>query len=800
MIDINKLFKKLVKKSSNIACLKKIDLHIHTPASKDYIWKGKKTEEDAEYEIFINRFIETDLDAIAITDHNTIDGYIRIKDIIFKNKEIGKLLKNKIILPGVEITCFSRHFLIYFSENEEIYKIKEFLIKCGIEDKYGDENVSADRVTPLTLCELAEKYGAIVILPHADSEKGFLRDYIKNLENSNMSCNEFKLTGGIVEKVLRCNNLLGICIKNEGNRERIRTVLGNFNKNIKIFNASDSHSAYNEDSYIGAGKAMGTEFFYANMGKISFRTLRLFLSNPNTKVIEEKKEKFNTYILGCCFKGGFIKDKNNNEWAIIPFSKELNCFIGARGTGKSTIIDIIKYVYNFYDIEQFKNSEFKDDIYVLNELDDIQSTEEKTIISRFDEVAIFIVKGTEHYCMHLMPDGFNTPNVTIYKNNGKEYKSINTAKKLKNNNMIQIKKFIYDVMPVIYQQKNILDIGNSKIKLTNTIYQIIRKVLGEDYIKLIIRKQKLQGEINDICNEMVIERKKDSNADLNTEVLIKLYNEFLEISLKINDNNIEVLNKIDKILGRKLNLKYELIVYEKYINDLIYQIVNQNRYKNNISYSEELCLEKDLRCLLSKISDLPNLIYLLFTYQYKEISQKTGFSEEVTKQACELSYRYIQGNLVSCVPQIVIDFELNVNYGSKNKDVFVNRNNLSFGQRAVGILMIILYGTTLSKVTQPIILDQPEDDLDNSYIYHTLVKELSNIKEKRQLIIATHSPNIAVAGNSENVLVLKGNGENGWLECNGTIDTKEVSKEAIDVLEGNDIVFKERAELYGLIL
>ena len=89
--------------------------------------------------------------------------------------------------------------------------------------------------------------------------------------------------------------------------------------------------------------------------------------------------------------------------------------------------------------------------------------------------------------------------------------------------------------------------------------------------------------------------------------------------------------------------------------------------------------------------------------------------------------------------------------------------------------------------------------LDNSYVYHTLVKQLADVKEKRQLIVATHSPNIAVAGNAENILVLKGNGENGWIECNGTIHNNRVSNEAVDILEGNETVFKERAELYGII-
>ena len=336
--DLKQLYNKVIKNGKNISSMKKLDLHIHTPGSKDYIWKYDKSEEEKEYIEFLNRFIESDLDAIAITDHNTIKGYEKIESIIQNNNELKEKLKNKYILPGVEITCFGRHFLVYFSEKMSIMEIKSFLVECGIDTDEGNENSTADRVTPLTLCEIAKKYNGIVVLPHADSDKGFLKDYIKIQKELK---DTFELKGGIIKKVLTSDNLFGVCINDERNRQRIREVLSNYGKNIKIFKASDSHSSYSVEDYQGSGKAMGSEYFWANIGNVNFRTLKLFFSNPNTKIIEKIEEKDNPYIKGICVKGGFIKNKNRDEeWAIIPFSKELNCFIGARGTGKSTIIDI----------------------------------------------------------------------------------------------------------------------------------------------------------------------------------------------------------------------------------------------------------------------------------------------------------------------------------------------------------------------------------------------------------------------------------------------------------------------------
>ena len=270
---------------------------------------------------------------------------------------------------------------------------------------------------------------------------------------------------------------------------------------------------------------------------------------------------------------------------------------------------------------------------------------------------------------------------------------------------------------------------------------------------------------------------------------------------KINTHNIETLNKMNKVLKDKLMLTYEIDLPKRYKENIIYEIVKNNKYKGNFNgYEKELKLRRDLELLFSKISNTHDLLYLLFTNQYKKISKKTGLDEELSKGACEYTYKYFQFNYVSNIPQVIIDFKLNVNYGMSKNKVYRERTNLSFGQKAVGILLILLYGTTISDNNQLLILDQPEDDLDNAYVYHTLVEELNRVKEKRQLIIATHSPNIAVAGNSENIIILKGNGEKSWIECNGTIYNKAVSTEAINILEGNETAFKERAELYGIII
>lgn len=797
---VDELFEKSMKKMKNIAKLKKMDLHIHSPASKDYIYSENHIDIIKEYEKFINKFIDSDLDVIAITDHNTIEGYKQIIDIINKNAELKEKLNGKYIMPGIEVTCFARHFLVYFSEKIAISVIEDFIKRCGIDNKKDNDKASADRVTPLTLCEIANEYNAFVCLPHADGDKGFLKDYIKTSKKDE----EFIINGGIVEKVLKSPNLLGVCISNESNRNELTKLIKNFNKNLKIFKASDSHSIFDKENYKGSGKPMGTEFFYANMGELSFRTIKSFFQNPHTQIFEDIPIKKNSYIISSCIKGSFVKNKSKElDWEIIPFSRELNCFIGARGTGKSTVIDIIKYAFNFYDTETYyysKNDDYL--IYNADEVEEYDEIEEKeNIISRFEEILLFVNKEDKIYAITVAPKGINSPNVTIYNYINRKFKKQINSVRLDTTNMNKIIAFLDDIKPIIYQQKNILEIGNNRMKVTKTIYSIIERIIGRKYQELCLEKKILQDEVNEICKKIDIERKRDENAQNNSKALVSCYNKLLDVSEKINKYNIETIEKMNQILDEKLILTYEIDLPKKYKENIIYEIIKNNRNKSNLNgYAEEIKLRKSLDFLFSKISDTHDLLYLLFTNQYKELSNKTSLSEEIAIGACQYTYKYFQFNYVSNIPQVIIDFKLNVNYGMSRKKIYRERTNLSFGQKAVGILLILLYGTTISDNNQLLILDQPEDDLDNAYVYHTLVKELDRVKEKRQLIVATHSPNIAVAGNSENIIVLKGNGENSWIECNGTIYNKAVSLEAINILEGNELAFKERAELYGIII
>jgi ABC-type lipoprotein export system ATPase subunit len=121
-------------------------------------------------------------------------------------------------------------------------------------------------------------------------------------------------------------------------------------------------------------------------------------------------------------------------------------------------------------------------------------------------------------------------------------------------------------------------------------------------------------------------------------------------------------------------------------------------------------------------------------------------------------------------------------------------SQLSLGQQQAILLSILLF----SKSRTPLIIDQPEDNLDSEFIYKTLVRSLRNIKEQRQVIVVTHNANIAVLGDAELIIPLRGSSEVSVIRNRGSIDTDTTKDIVCTILEGSKKAFKRRQELYGI--
>lgn len=97
----------------------------------------------------------------------------------------------------------------------------------------------------------------------------------------------------------------------------------------------------------------------------------------------------------------------------------------------------------------------------------------------------------------------------------------------------------------------------------------------------------------------------------------------------------------------------------------------------------------------------------------------------------------------------------------------------------------------------PLVIDQPEDDLDNAFIFSSIVTTLRAIKERRQVILVTHNANIAVLGDSELLLPMYRENDCGKSKDRGSIDRGATKKRVVDILEGGFDAFERRRGMYG---
>jgi ABC-type enterochelin transport system ATPase subunit len=119
-------------------------------------------------------------------------------------------------------------------------------------------------------------------------------------------------------------------------------------------------------------------------------------------------------------------------------------------------------------------------------------------------------------------------------------------------------------------------------------------------------------------------------------------------------------------------------------------------------------------------------------------------------------------------------------------------DELSPGQRSSAMLPLVALSETV-----PLIIDQPEDNLDNRMVGTMLTRVLAELKERRQIIVATHNPNIVVGGDAEQVVVLEATGaRSAEVTGSGSIDYPEIIRSVISVMEGGKEAFLAREARY----
>ncbi len=147
------------------------------------------------------------------------------------------------------------------------------------------------------------------------------------------------------------------------------------------------------------------------------------------------------------------------------------------------------------------------------------------------------------------------------------------------------------------------------------------------------------------------------------------------------------------------------------------------------------------------------------------------------------------------------DFLFSLEYFSARYELRLggkNLNELSPGEK--GLLLLVFY-LQLDKENTPLIIDQPEDNLDNESIFSVLANCIREAKKNRQIILVTHNPNLAVGADAEQIIYVnldKAADYKFSYEC-GSIENPRINLKVINVLEGTQPAFVKRRLSYQIM-
>ena len=323
-----------IKLIDNGAKFHNVDLHIHSHGASHDVKDITMTPE-----AIVDSAVQQGLSVIAITDHNSNVNVQRALD--HARPYAGRLL----VLPGVEVTTAHGHLLAYFAP-DHTGNLSKFLSRIDLIGEMGDDNTHTAKSMADTIAE-AEKLGGICIAAHIDREKtgfdkfapGFpnwKKDIIASPGLYGLECDavdslvwyseDDEAAGAGVErrKMLAARRLA----EKISARHHLAHVQGSDAHAMKQFERQDPSKPWTR----------------IKLAELTFGALRVALVDPTARVRACRAvPRSIPRICGISLTGGFLHGES------IHFSDNLNCFIGGRGTGKSTAIRAIAYAFGLND-------------------------------------------------------------------------------------------------------------------------------------------------------------------------------------------------------------------------------------------------------------------------------------------------------------------------------------------------------------------------------------------------------------------------------------------------------------------
>ena len=279
------------------------------------------------------------------------------------------------------------------------------------------------------------------------------------------------------------------------------------------------------------------------------------------------------------------------------------------------------------------------------------------------------------------------------------------------------------------------------------------------------------------------------------------------MSLQNEQGNIEkkIEESIDNFIDKRIELskKRQAVIDNLKLENISIKVIplgHLARWKANLQkeFGKEGTFDNDFQNLADKVLSKDNsweqyrafLKFMLITdsgniEKFLNCSTDTRFAKLWTD-------KYNNDTLSSMI-KVLPEDKLQIKIIDENGEIDINEG--SPGQKSAAILAFIL-----NSGENPLIIDQPEDDLDNSLIYSLVVKSIRKMKSKRQIIIVTHNPNIPVLGDAEGIIVLERNNQGKVTfrkgKKAGCIEEKLIREGICEIMEGGEDAFRKRERKY----
>jgi len=308
-----------------------------------------------------------------------------------------------------------------------------------------------------------------------------------------------------------------------------------------------------------------------------------------------------------------------------------------------------------------------------------------------------------------------------------------------------------------------------------------KKALSESEIEALSKYQQLKLVVIDKQQELkAIEAIEKEIIDINAKCT-NLLKEYVDVCKEITEIRSTFIS--DHITADNIKIEIKGFRNQDDFESQIRSIIsNDSSFGDDIEKLKTLCFTGIVE---NKIKDCKKAI---LDAHYSDISSE-HFGGHFKN-----ALRKLSPSQIDSIELFMPEDEIIVKYKPEGSTGFKPLSTASAGQKTAAILTFLLSFGDI-----PLLLDQPEDDLDNRLVYDLVVKGLKKAKEKRQIIVVTHNANIPVNGDAEYILSMDSTTTDIKVLHSGTVENSAIKKEICDVMEGSEKAFQLRSERYKTI-